>query len=126
LTFDGKIDGEIQTDGTLQLGNNAVINGNISAQTVVVRGKIKGNVVANDKIEIKANTELFGDIRASKLAMEEGVTFVGRTEINPKKAPHHHSHCAHGRAEDIRTSSRPVKGLNSCDLDPIKIRDEAR
>jgi len=87
LTFDGKIEGEIQTDGTLQLGNNAMINGNINAQTVVVRGKIKGDIVANDKIEIKANTELFGDIRASKLAMEEGVTFVGRTEITPKKAP---------------------------------------
>jgi cytoskeletal protein CcmA (bactofilin family) len=85
LTFDGKIEGEIQTNGTLHLGNNAVINGNINAQNVVVRGKIKGNVVANDKIEIKANTELFGDISASKLAMEEGVTFVGRTEIKPKK-----------------------------------------
>ena len=62
-----------------------MINGNINAQTVVVRGKINGNIVANDKIEIKANTELYGDIRASKLAMEEGVTFVGKTEITPKK-----------------------------------------
>ena len=85
MTFGGKIDGEIQTDGTLRLGDRAVINGNINAQTVVVRGKINGNIVASDKIEIKANTELYGDIRASKLAMEEGVTFVGKMEINPKK-----------------------------------------
>ena len=85
LTFDGKMDGEIHTDGTLHLGDSSVINGNIRAQIVVVRGKINGNIVANDKIEIKANTEFFGDIRTSKLAMEDGVTFVGKTEISPKK-----------------------------------------
>ena len=85
LTFDGKVEGEIQTDGTLQLGDSAVINGNINAQTVVVRGKVNGNIVAKDKIEIKAKTEIFGDIRASKLAIEEGVTFVGKTEVNPNK-----------------------------------------
>jgi cytoskeletal protein CcmA (bactofilin family) len=85
LAFDGKLDGEIHTDGTLHLGDSAVINGNISAQTVIVRGKINGNITAKEKIEIKGKTELFGDIRAAKLAVEEGVTFVGKTEVNPNK-----------------------------------------
>src|SRR4051794_11075715 len=85
LTFDGKLDGEIQTDGTLHLGDGAIVNGNISAQSVIVRGKINGNIIAREKIELKAKTELFGDIRAAKLAMEEGVTFVGKTEVNPNK-----------------------------------------
>ena len=85
LTFEGKIDGEVQTDGTLNLGDSAVVNGNINAQTVVVRGKINGNITAKEKIEIKTKAELFGDIRASKLAVEEGVTFVGKAEVNPNK-----------------------------------------
>src|SRR6202000_266915 len=85
LTFDGKIDGEIQTDGVLNLGDSAVVNGNINAQTVVVRGKVNGNISAKEKIDIKTKTELFGDIRASKLSVEEGVTFVGKTEVNPNK-----------------------------------------
>jgi cytoskeletal protein CcmA (bactofilin family) len=85
LTFDGKLDGEISTDGTLNLGDSAVVNGNINAQTVIVRGRINGNIVAKEKIDIKAKTELFGDIRSSKLAIEEGVTFVGKTEVNPNK-----------------------------------------
>jgi cytoskeletal protein CcmA (bactofilin family) len=85
LTFDGKIDGEIQTDGVLNLGDSAVVNGNINAQTVVVRGKVNGNISAKEKIEIKTKAELFGDIRASKLSVEEGVTFVGKTEVNPNK-----------------------------------------
>ena len=85
LTFEGKLDGEIQTDGTLNLGDGAVINGNINATNVVVRGKITGNIIAKEKIDIKAKTELFGDIRSARLAIEEGVTFVGKTEVNPNK-----------------------------------------
>lgn len=85
MAFDGKLDGEIHSDGTLNLGENAVINGNIGVNSVVVRGKITGNITAKDKIDIKAKTELFGDIRASKLSIEEGVTYVGKTEVNPNK-----------------------------------------
>lgn len=85
LAFDGKLDGEIQTEGVLTLGDNAVINGNISAQSVVVRGKVTGNISAKEKVEIKTKTELFGDIRSSKLVIEEGVTYVGKTEVNPNK-----------------------------------------
>src|SRR6185295_12698264 len=83
LTFEGKLEGEINSEGTLLLGDSAVVTGNINVNAVVVRGKVNGNVVAKDKIEIKAKTELFGDIRASKLSIEEGVTFVGKTEVNP-------------------------------------------
>ena len=85
LTFDGKIDGEIQTDGVLNLGDSATVNGNINAQSVVVRGKVNGNITAKEKIDLKTKTELFGDIRAAKLSVEEGVTFVGKTEVNPNK-----------------------------------------
>ena len=85
LTFDGKLDGEIQTEGVLTLGDSAVINGNINAQSVIVRGKVNGNINAREKVEIKTKAELFGDIRAAKLVIEEGVTYVGKTEVNPNK-----------------------------------------
>ena len=86
LSFDGKLEGDINSEGTLNLGDEAIVKGNINVQSVVVRGKVNGNVVARDKIDIKARTELFGDIRSSKLVIEEGVTFVGKTEVNPNKA----------------------------------------
>ena len=85
LTFEGKLEGEITSEGLLNLGDTAVINGNINAQSVVVRGKVNGNITAKEKIDIKAKTEMFGDIRAAKLSIEEGVTFVGKTEVNPNK-----------------------------------------
>ena len=52
LTFDGKLEGDITSDGTLNLGDNAVIKGNINAATIVMRGKINGNVVAKEKLDI--------------------------------------------------------------------------
>src|SRR5208282_2729926 len=67
LTFEGKLEGDIQTDGVLNLGDSASVNGNINAQSVIVRGKVNGNVTAKEKIEIKTKAELFGDIRAAKL-----------------------------------------------------------
>lgn len=85
LTFEGKLDGEVQTEGLLIVGDTAVITGNINAQAVTVRGKINGNITAKEKIDLKAKAELFGDVRAAKLVIEEGVTFVGKTEVNPNK-----------------------------------------
>src|SRR5437867_13145266 len=76
MTFDGKLDGDINSDGALHLGDNAVVKGNINVNSVVVRGKVNGNVTAKEKIDIKSKTELFGDIRAPKLVIEEVVTFV--------------------------------------------------
>lgn len=86
LTFDGKLEGDITSEGALNLGDNAVVKGNINVNSIVVRGKVTGNIIARDKIDIKSRTELFGDIRAARLVMEDGVTFVGQTEVNPNKA----------------------------------------
>jgi cytoskeletal protein CcmA (bactofilin family) len=86
LTFAGKLDGEIQSEGALHLGEEAVVRGNIQLHSVVLRGKINGNVSAKEKIEIKSRGELFGDIRAAKLVIEEGATFVGKCDVNPNKA----------------------------------------
>lgn len=105
MTFEGKLEGEIHTDGTLLLGDSAVINGNINAQSVVVRGKVNGNIVAKEKIEIKTKAELFGDIRASKLTVEEGVTFVGKTEVNPNKV----SPSAPAARPEMPKTSEPAK-----------------
>lgn len=109
LTFEGKLEGEINSDGTLHLGDTAVVNGNINVGSVVVRGKINGNIAAKDKIDIKAKTELFGDIRASKLVIEEGITFVGRTEVNPNKvAPTAPARPAGGPGAPLVDGARPA------------------
>ena len=109
LLFEGKLEGEVNADGVLQLGESGVINGNVNATAVIVRGKINGNVNAKEKIEIKSKAELFGDIRAAKLAIEEGVTFVGRTEVNPNKV-----------APSATPPPRPSDPRASASTDPLK------
>jgi len=108
LTFDGKIDGDIQADGTLILGDTSVVNGNISAQSAVVRGKVNGNIIAREKLDVKAKSELFGDIRASKLTIEEGVTFVGKAEINPNKISQTPAAQRPGEAPKIAEMPKPL------------------
>ena len=108
LTLEGKLEGEVQTDGVLNLGDTAVVNGNINAQSVVVRGKINGNIYAKEKIEIKAKAELFGDIRATKLVVEEGVTFVGKTEVNPNKVTPAAAPARPGEAPRLPEPAKPL------------------
>jgi cytoskeletal protein CcmA (bactofilin family) len=86
LTFAGQLEGEVHSEGALQLEDKAVVRGNVSVNTVVVRGKVSGNVSAKERIEIKSVGEVFGDIRASKLIIEEGATFVGKCDVNPNKS----------------------------------------
>jgi cytoskeletal protein CcmA (bactofilin family) len=106
LTFEGRLEGEIQSDGVLTLGDSALVTGNINAQSVIVRGKVTGNINAKEKIEIKAKSELFGDIRASKLVVEEGVTFVGKTEVNPNKVAPTPAPAAQRPADPLKAAAR--------------------
>ncbi len=105
LTFDGKLEGEIQTDGVLNLGDSAVVNGNINAQSVVVRGKINGNINAKEKIEIKTKAELFGDIRAAKLVVEEGRHLRRQNRSQPEQG------CPHRAGAAPRRSARAPEPL---------------
>jgi cytoskeletal protein CcmA (bactofilin family) len=85
LIFDGRLDGDLTVEGSLELGENTTIKGNLTASNVVARGRINGNITARDRLEVKARTELVGDVRAAKLMIEEGVTFLGKAEISPTK-----------------------------------------
>lgn len=109
LVFEGKIEGEIVSDGVLNLGDTAVVNGNINSSSVVVRGKVTGNITAKEKIDIKAKTELFGDVRSAKLTIEEGVTFVGRTEVNPNKVAPTPAATKPGEAPRPQEAPKPLR-----------------
>jgi cytoskeletal protein CcmA (bactofilin family) len=85
LFFDGRVDGDLAADGFLELGENAVIRGNLSGASVIARGKINGNISARDRLEVKARTEVVGDLRGAKLVVEDGVSFQGKAEIAPGK-----------------------------------------
>ncbi len=81
LIIDGKIDGEVSSDGDLTIGENARIKGDVKTRSVTVFGKVTGNITVSDRCELKQNAELLGDIKAGKLAIEEGATFMGSSAV---------------------------------------------
>ncbi len=86
LIIDGKIEGEISSDGVLTVGENADIRGEIKTKSVTVLGKVNGNITVGDRCELKARAHLVGDLKAAKLIIEEGATFVGKSEVTTNKS----------------------------------------
>lgn len=81
MIIDGKIDGEITSDGGhVTIGENAKIKGNIVAGEVKLFGNVEGKITS-DRCELKTNSRLNGDIKTKNLSMDEGASLSGRTEI---------------------------------------------
>ena len=83
IQFDGKLNGDLDCAGTATLGKSAVVKGNINAEAVSISGSITGNITVKDRIEMKSTARVQGDIRAKRLTVEDGVTFIGKSEVNP-------------------------------------------
>jgi cytoskeletal protein CcmA (bactofilin family) len=84
LTIDGRIEGEVISDGCLIVGENGFIRGEIMTGSVIIFGKVEGNVTAQDRCELKDNAVMTGDITAGNLSMEQGVTFMGQSRVGKK------------------------------------------
>lgn len=90
LFIDGRVEGAINLPGSrVTLGRNGQVGANISAREVVVSGKIRGNVTATDRIDIRAEGALHGDVTAARISIEDGAYFKGGIDIRkpePKEA----------------------------------------
>jgi len=82
----GKLNGDLTCTGTATIAESAAIKGNITAESTIIHGQINGNITARDRIELKATARVNGDIKAKRLTVEDGVTFVGKSEVNPSGA----------------------------------------
>jgi cytoskeletal protein CcmA (bactofilin family) len=81
LLIDGKVKGEIISDGILTIGENANINGEIKTKSITVYGKVLGNITVAERCELKSRCTLQGDLKAARLVIEEGATFIGKSEV---------------------------------------------
>jgi cytoskeletal protein CcmA (bactofilin family) len=84
--FDGNLEGEVTSvDGVLTVGENADVRAEIKSKTVIVKGKVHGNITVQERCELHARSQLIGDLKAARLVIEEGATFVGKSEVTPNK-----------------------------------------
>ena len=82
LYIDGKIEGTINLPGNrLTVGKNGQVNAAINAREIVVLGKVRGNVSATDRVDIRAEGSLTGDVAAARISIEDGAFFKGGIDI---------------------------------------------
>ncbi len=81
LQINGKFDGEISSGSYLVIGEEAVVNANIKADTVIIKGVVHGNIEAVTRLEIHTGGKLYGNIRTKKLMISDGVVFEGKCEM---------------------------------------------
>jgi cytoskeletal protein CcmA (bactofilin family) len=87
LQIDGKVDGPITLQGQkLTVGRTGRVNSEIAAQEVIVYGNITGNLIARDRVEIKKDASVTGDIATARIGIEDGAHFKGRIEIDRAKS----------------------------------------
>ena len=85
LLIDGEVKGDINSTGTLTIGEHARIRGEIRAKSVTVQGTIDGNVFATERCELQAGCTLRGDIEAPRFVVDENATFLGSAKVGTPK-----------------------------------------
>lgn len=96
IRIDGKMEGEVSTEGCFLIGEDAVVTAKVTAGTIICKGTIIGEVVAKAKVRLRAPAVLEGTLTTPMLSMEEGVLFNGTVKMGAQKV---------GRIADDDTSA---------------------
>ena len=87
LFIDGKVEGSVNLPGNrVTIGRNGQVAANINAREIVVLGKLRGNVSATDRVDIRAEGALTGDVAAARISIEDGAYFKGGIDIRKADA----------------------------------------
>ena len=88
LTIEGQVEGKIElNNNVLTIGTNAKIKAQVFAKTIIVLGEVTGNITASEKVDIRDNGSVDGDITSPKVAIAEGAHFRGAIDMNRGTSP---------------------------------------
>ena len=84
LKIDGKFEGEmITSEGELIVGETGTVKASAKVKNASIEGRLEGDIIATEKVELKHKAQLLGDLQARTLVIEEGVIFNGQCNVNP-------------------------------------------
>jgi len=83
LRVDGQIEGAVTTKGKVHVGKTGTLNAEVNGGSVIVEGRVKGNITATDRVLLEASSNVSGDLTATKLVVLEGATYVGKVNVGP-------------------------------------------
>ncbi len=85
LRIEGEVDGEIEYEGDIVVGEKAVVRASVRAQTLTIAGKVEGNVSVSGRLEIVSTGKLIGDLEAGTFVVAEGALFRGRSGMGKEQ-----------------------------------------
>ena len=88
LSIEGQVEGIVRCGGTVLVLPSGKVSANISADSVVISGYVRGNIAAANQIEIRSSGDLVGDIKCSRVSIEDGARFRGNIEIQKRWDAH--------------------------------------
>lgn len=83
VRVDGQFEGSIETSGKVFVSKGGELKAEVKANSLALEGRLVGNLAAQDRVEFRATGQMHGDVKAAKLLVVEGATFVGRCEVGP-------------------------------------------
>jgi cytoskeletal protein CcmA (bactofilin family) len=86
LLIDGKVNGKINATGTLIVGKNARVRGEVRVKSVTIQGTVEGNVFASERCVLESGATLRGDIDSPRLALDENASFLGRAKVSTNRS----------------------------------------
>lgn len=86
VRIDGEFSGEIRTEGTLILGETAIVKAEITAHVLVIEGEVRGDLTATGSIEIHAPARVYGNLSTPNLEIEKGSQFEGNCQMQAETA----------------------------------------
>ena len=88
LTIDGEVEGTVEMqEHRLTIGPNGKVRASVKAREVIVLGTLHGNVETGDRIDIRKEAKLVGDIRTARIVIEDGAYFKGNVDIVRAEVP---------------------------------------
>jgi cytoskeletal protein CcmA (bactofilin family) len=82
LYIDGRIEGTINlSDGRVTVGRNGSVAANVNAREVVIMGKVKGNIQCTDRLDIRSEGSLTGDVVTQRISVEDGAMLMGSVQV---------------------------------------------
>lgn len=79
--IDGNINGKLVSNDVVTVGATGIVKAEIKAKTIIVGGRVEGNLIASEKVELQAKSELIGDITSKSLLIEHGAIFQGSSKM---------------------------------------------
>ena len=82
VVVQGNLRGKLSTTDSVSVGNSAVIEADVTAQSLTIAGQVTGDVTATERVDLQAGGRLIGDVKAARLTIADGASFKGNVDMD--------------------------------------------